>query len=103
MNDWQQDVADSRAVIRTQPDGPGPPTWIYGSEGWGFESLRVRQCFPFVKAFFPRSASVRIRCGRALGAIGRQQRLGHSSSSCALLAFDEMVIHVLCDGKARVS
>ena len=27
MNDWQQDVADSRAVIRTQPDGSGPPAW----------------------------------------------------------------------------
>ena len=44
MNDWQQDVADSRAVIRTQPDGSGPPAWIYGSEGWEFESPRVRQC-----------------------------------------------------------
>jgi hypothetical protein len=63
--------------------------------------------FSLVKAFFSRSASVRVRCGRALGAIagaiGRQQRLGHSSSSCALLTFDEMAIHVLCDGNARVS
>jgi hypothetical protein len=22
-----------------------PFGWTYGSEGWGFESLRVRQCF----------------------------------------------------------
>jgi hypothetical protein len=38
-----------------------------------------------------------------VGAIRRQQSLGHKSSSCALLAFDEMPIHVFCDGDARVS
>jgi hypothetical protein len=62
---------------------------------------------PLVKCIFLRSASIRARCGRALGAIvgaiRRQQSLGHKSSSCALLAFDEMPIHVFCDGDARVS
>jgi hypothetical protein len=60
-----------------------------------------------VKCIFLRSASIRARCGRALGAIvgaiRRQQSLGHKSSSCALLAFDEMPIHLFCDGDARVS
>jgi hypothetical protein len=28
------------------PDLSGRSVEAYGSEGWGFESLRVRQCFP---------------------------------------------------------
>jgi hypothetical protein len=46
--------------------------------------------FSLVKAFFSRSASVRVRCGRALraiaGAIRRQQRPGHPSRSRPFLA-----------------
>ena len=56
---------------------------------------------------FLRSASIRARCRRALGAsvgaIGLQQHLGHPGCGCALLAFYEMPVHVFCDGDARVS
>src|SRR5829696_1372614 len=47
-----------------------------------------------VKTFFSRSAKVRCRwaLGAIAGAIGRQQRLGHPNSSCALLALEEMAV-----------
>jgi hypothetical protein len=35
--------ARGHQLIRTGPDAR---TGIYGSEGWGFESLRARSCFP---------------------------------------------------------
>ncbi len=35
-------AADNLASSRTDPDGAERDTGNYGSEGWGFESLRAR-------------------------------------------------------------
>ena len=34
-------------------DHRGPFGWTYGSEGWGFESLRVRQPYPLPEPLWP--------------------------------------------------
>jgi hypothetical protein len=52
-----------------------------------------------VKIFFSRSARVRCRwtLGAIAGAIGRQQRLGHPNSSCALLTLQRWPYCVLAE------
>ncbi len=39
-------AAHNHASSRTDPDEAEQTAGIYGSEGWGFESLRARHCLP---------------------------------------------------------
>jgi hypothetical protein len=66
----------------------------YGSEGLGVRISPGAPASSLVKTFFSRSASVQCRwaLGAIAGAIGRQQRLGHPNSSCALLALEDMAV-----------
>ena len=76
---------------------------IYGSEGWEFESPRVRQCFTLVKTLFfvfnqhPRPVPVGYGSHPASAAPGTSER------QPPFLPLHEMPVHILSYGDARVS